>query len=96
VKKKGIIDPFWLSKVINKWPAIIFAVRRIANVPGRIIFLVVSISTIKGIKAGGVPVGIKCLNIFWVLFNHPKNIKDNQIGNENDRLKIKWLVEVKI
>lgn len=67
-----------------------------ARVPGRIIFLIVSIRTIKGIKMGGVPVGIKWVNMFWVLFSQPKNIKDNQIGKEKVRLKIKCLVEVKM
>jgi hypothetical protein len=42
-------------KVINKCPAIILAVKRIANVPGRIIFLIVSINTIKDIRVPGVP-----------------------------------------
>jgi hypothetical protein len=43
------------NKVIKRWPAIMFAVNRIAKVPGRIIFLIVSIHTMKGINIGGVP-----------------------------------------
>jgi len=43
------------NKVNNKCPAIILAVRRIANVRGRMINLIDSIKTIKGIKINGVP-----------------------------------------
>ena len=43
-----IDEPEFLSKVISRWPAIILAESRIANVPGRIIFLIVSIITKKG------------------------------------------------
>lgn len=90
------MGPFEERRVISKCPAIIFAVSRTARVPGRIMFLIVSINTINGIKTAGVPLGIKWENIFWVLFNQPKNIKVIQIGREKDRLKIKCLVEVKI
>lgn len=64
--KKGPVLP---NKVRSKWPAIILADSRIANVPGRITFLIVSIQTIKGIKTGGVPWGTKCANI-WLIFKH--------------------------
>jgi hypothetical protein len=49
------IGPVFPKRVINKCPAIIFAANRIANVPGRIIFLIVSIHTMNGINTGGVP-----------------------------------------
>lgn len=91
-----ILGPFEDRRVMRRCPAIIFAVRRTARVPGRIIFLIVSISTIKGIRIEGVPLGIKWINIFWVLFSHPKNIRENQMGREKVKLKIKCLVEVKI
>ena len=39
----------------NKCPAIILAVRRMAKVKGRIIKLIDSIITIKGIRITGVP-----------------------------------------
>lgn len=41
--------------VRSKWPAIIFAVNRTAKVPGRIVFLIVSIQTINGMRIEGVP-----------------------------------------
>lgn len=63
--KNDILVPVLLSSVINKWPAIIFAVNRTAKVPGRIIFLIVSINTINGIRIAGVPWGIICENICW-------------------------------
>jgi len=43
-----LIDgPLFPSSVNSKCPAIIFAVRRTANVPGRIRFLIVSMITMK-------------------------------------------------
>ena len=51
-----LIDgPLFPSRANNKCPAIIFAVRRTANVPGRIRLLIVSIITINGISMFGVP-----------------------------------------
>jgi hypothetical protein len=56
-------DPVLPRRVNNKCPAIILAANRIAKVPGRIIFLIVSIHTIKGIRTGGVPWGTRWANI---------------------------------
>lgn len=64
-------DPVFPNNVISKWPAIILAESRIANVPGRITFLISSIYTINGISTPGVPWGIKWLNMCWVWFIHP-------------------------
>jgi len=47
------------SNANNKCPATIFAARRTAKVPGRIIILTVSITTITGIKPPGVPSGTR-------------------------------------
>jgi hypothetical protein len=66
-----IEGPVFPNKVISKCPAIMLAVNRTANVPGRIIFLIVSIQTMNGIRIEGVPWGTKWQNICWVLFNHP-------------------------
>lgn len=52
------VDP---RRAKSIWPAIIFAVNRTARVRGRIISLILSIITIKGIKIEGVPWGVKCL-----------------------------------
>ena len=81
----GNVDPLFLNSVNNKCPAIIFAVNRIANVPGRIIFLIVSIHTINGIKILGVPNGTRCLNILFVLLIHP--YKMNLSHNGKERVK---------
>ena len=59
------------SNVNNKCPAIIFAVRRIVKVPGRIMFLMVSIHTINIINKEGVPWGTRWVNICCVLISHP-------------------------
>ena len=51
-----LIDgPLFPSKINSKCPAIMLAVRRTANVPGRIRLLTVSIITINGINMDGVP-----------------------------------------
>lgn len=62
-KNKFIDGPLFPRRVNNKWPAIILAVNRIANVIGRIIFLIDSMHTINGIKIDGVPWGTKCINM---------------------------------
>jgi len=50
-----LIDgPLFPSSVNSKCPAIIFAVRRTANVPCRIRFLIVSMITMNGISIVGV------------------------------------------
>lgn len=51
--------PWPPNKVNKRCPAIIFAASRIPKVIGRIIDLTVSINTITGIKAPGVPNGTK-------------------------------------
>lgn len=70
--------------------------KRIAKVPGRIMLLIVSIQTMKGIKIAGVPIGTKWVNICWVLLIHPKSIKHNHNGKDKDKVNVKWLVLVKI
>lgn len=67
-----LIDgPVFPINVISKCPAIIFADNRTANVPGRIIFLIVSIHTINGISTAGVPWGTRCASMCVVLLIHP-------------------------
>lgn len=50
-------------RVINRWPATMLAIRRTARVNGRITLLMDSISTIKGINAGGVLWGTRWANM---------------------------------
>jgi len=57
-----IFNPEEPKRVKSKWPAIIFAVNRIDKVKGRIINLIDSIRTIKGISMKGVPEGVKWIN----------------------------------
>jgi hypothetical protein len=55
--------------VINKWPAIMLAFIRTASDPGRMKFLIDSISTIiKGINGYGVPTGTRWFDILFVFF----------------------------
>jgi len=55
----GICSEIPLRREISKCPAIILAERRTARVSGRIIFLIVSIKTIKEERAIGVPLGTR-------------------------------------
>lgn len=58
-------------RVIKRCPATMFAISRTERVIGRIILLIDSISTIKGIRAEGVPDGTIWANIWFMLFTHP-------------------------
>lgn len=57
-----------------------FAINRILKVKGRIVFLIISIKTIKLINANGVPLGTRCANILLVKLIHPYSIKPTHIG----------------
>lgn len=101
INKNGInrlinLGPNLLNKVINRWPAIMFAVNRIVKVIGRIIFLIDSIKIIKGIRILGVPWGTKWINICLVLLIHPNNIILNHKGKVKEKFTDKCLVLVKI
>jgi len=95
-KNKDKELPVFPKRVISKCPAIILAVSRTAKVPGRITFLIVSIQTIKGIRTLGVPCGTKWANMCWVWFNQPYNIKLIHKGKAKVKVRVKWLVLVKI
>lgn len=69
MKLKLIICPVEPNKHKSKCPAIIFADKRIANVKGRMKFLIVSIRTINIINAVGVFNGTKCANESFVIFS---------------------------
>jgi hypothetical protein len=69
---------------------------RMDKVIGRIIFLTVSIKTIKFIRAKGVLVGTIWDNILFVLFVHPKIIMDNHIERAVGNVIIIWAVGVNV
>lgn len=83
-------------RFINKWPAIIFALRRILKVRGRIKFLIISIINIKLIKTVGVPVGIEWKIIVFLCLNHPNNIIDNHQIRAVGKEIIIWALTVKL
>lgn len=91
-----IISPEDPKRESNKWPAIIFAVRRIAKVKGRIIKLIDSIITIKGIKIYGVPWGVKWANNSFKYLNILYIIMEIQRVNDNERQNLRCLEDVKI
>lgn len=88
--------PVFPSKVNKRCPAIILAANRIANVPGRIMFLIVSIHTINGIRTGGVPWGTRWANILIVLLIQPNIINLTHNGRAKANVNVKCLVLVKI
>lgn len=94
VNSRGVRGVAELSKTISRCPAIMFADSRIASVAGRMRFLTVSIITMKGIRGGGVPCGIRWASRFEVLFIHPNRIIANQAGRASDRVKARCLEEV--
>jgi len=89
-------EPEDLINVINRWPAIILAVSRIAKVPGRIVFLIVSIITKKGNKGVGALWGTRWANIWIVFLSQPNIINLIHKGNLRDKVNLIWLVQVKI
>lgn len=80
----------------NKCPAIIFAVRRIAKVIGRIINLSDSIITIKGIRGIGVPWGVRWVRRLFKYIKILKVIIPNHIGRDKEKQNLICLVEVKM
>ena len=74
------------KRVRSKCPAIMLAASRTARVPGRMTFLTVSMITINGIRAPGVPLGTKCANICWVWLIQPNNINASHIGSLRERV----------
>lgn len=84
------------SRVINKCPATMFAIKRTDRVIGRITLLTVSINTMNGINAEGVPEGTRWANICIVLLNHPNIISLIQIGSAKAKVREMWLEAVKI
>jgi len=88
---------FWdPNKDNNKWPATILAANRIANVPGRIILLTVSIITITGNRGAGVPKGTKCA-IKWLNWKiTDQTMPPIHMGRDKVRVKIRCLELVKM
>lgn len=89
-----IAGPLFPRRVSNKWPAIMFAVNRTARVPGRIRFLIVSMTTMNGISIVGVPCGTKCSNMWFVFLIHPNNINLTHNGSASVSVRVRWLVLV--
>ena len=87
----------WFPKrVMSKCPATILAIRRTAKVRGRIILLMDSIKTIKGMRGVGVLWGTKCANICFIWLNQPNIIKATHKGKLRVRVKARCLVDVKM
>ncbi len=80
------VGPVPHNKDSSRWPAQMLAARRTASVHGRKMFLIVSISTIKGIRANGVPCGTKCANMCFVCLIHPNSISVTHKGRDKDKV----------
>jgi hypothetical protein len=83
------LGPVFPRRVISKCPAIILAANRTARVPGRIILLIVSMQTIKGIRTGGVPWGTRWANMCCVWLIHPYSINLIHRGKAKARVKVR-------
>jgi len=79
--------PWEPKSVNNKCPATILAASRIERVPGRMTLLTVSIITITGIKATGVPLGTKWANNLLYWFFIENTILPIQIGIASVKVK---------
>jgi len=92
---KGINLIGLVKRQISKCPATILAERRTDRVIGRIIVLISSISTIKKIRTGGVPLGTKwAINMLKFKTNEALIILIH-IHKEIDKLNVRWLDLVK-
>lgn len=80
----------------RRCPAIMFAVSRIERVIGRMINLINSIKTMKGIRIDGVFDGVRWVNMWLVKLIQPNSIILNQIFNERVIQNLMWLVAVKM
>jgi hypothetical protein len=91
-----IDDPLFPNKVSSKCPAIIFAVKCTASVPGGIRLLIVSMITIDGFNMVSVPYGTKCSNTWFVFLIHPNNINLIHTGRAKIGVIVRCLVLVKM
>ena len=91
-----LIDGRLFPNSVNRCPAIMFAVRHTASVPGRIRLLIVSMITMKGISVVGVPWGAKCSNMWFVFLIHPNNINLTHNGKASVSVSVRCLVVVKM
>lgn len=87
----------WLPKSVRRrCPAIILAASRTDRVIGRMRFLIISITTINGIRTGGVPVGTKWARNSVRLLISLNKIKASHRGSAKDNVIAKCLVAVKV
>jgi hypothetical protein len=71
---------------INKCPAIRLAVNRTHRVMGRMMLLVISISTMKFINGTGVPCGNRWESMWFVFFIHPNIMMASHMVRERGRV----------
>ena len=77
-----LIDgPLFPCRVSSRCPAIMFAIKRNASVPGRIRLLIVSIITMNSISMVGVPWCTKFSNMWLVFLIHPNNINLDKLSS---------------
>jgi len=86
----------FLNIIMSKCPAIMLAVKRTDRVIGRIILLIISMINMKFIKGSGVPVGIICVIMYFVMKFQAKIIIVIHIDNANGNVILMCAVDVKI
>jgi hypothetical protein len=85
--------PLFPNMISTKCPAIMFAVRRIACVPGRIVLLIVSMITINGINIVGVHCGTKCSIMCLIFLIKPNNINFIHGGSAKVSVSVRCLIQ---
>jgi hypothetical protein len=92
---RGLVGIRFLKRVNKRCPAIMLAAKRTERVIGRMMLLIISMRTMKGIRGAGVPKGTKCAKKFVMLLANENIMKPNQRGRARERVIVRWLVEVK-
>lgn len=85
-----------LKRTIRRCPATIFAASRTDRVTGRITALTISISTINGLRAIGLPKGTKWASMLLVDLIHAITTCPTQRGRAMANVRLMWLEAVKI
>ena len=83
--------PLLPKRVRRRCPATILAARRTVKAKGRTNKLTVSIRTISGIKALGVPSGTRCAKLWFNCFRILNTILPSQRGRARAAVNLRWL-----
>lgn len=91
IKLIGVLEHCWPKSERRRCPATMLAANRTDNVIGRIKFLISSMITIKGIRAVGVPRGIKWERAVDGVLNQNQKTCPSHKGRAMLKVKARWL-----